>query len=171
MIKKFLTGFQPKPSSKLNGEFPKHTLEVIKMLYKENPNLYLCGSAALILSELLPYRKMHDVDFVLNERDFENSDAWRRTSEYSKQEGDEYTSYEISQGYGRTRTSINVLVFADDIKLNTEDLSLPDNTIIKCQSLNDIISWKEKYNRTKDKQDLDAIASKALEEAVFTEEK
>lgn len=146
---------------------PQHTLETIRSFQKHNPKVLLCGSAALILSGLLPHREMHDIDFILNRKYFKESKLWMKTTPYSEQEEDGYTSYLMRS----MSVEINLLIFEDNIILKSEEvIPYKGSKSIICQNLNDIISWKEKYNRPKDIRDLDAITSKAFEEAVFTEE-
>lgn len=171
MIKKPLTGFLPNHSSRQSGNrFPSHVLEIIRVVQKKHPNFLLCGSAALILAGVLPYREMHDLDFAVNRSHFNNW-GFSKTNPYEGQTEDGYESYisrYAAQGIGM---DVNVLVFDNSITLNSEDIIISQgNRPIKSQCLNDIMFWKEKYNRPKDIKDLDAIASKALEDAIFTEE-
>ncbi len=165
MINQRLHGFLRKLSSKQNKKedfLPSVFIYAVESLQKNNPTLLLCGSVALILSDLLPYRKVHDIDFVINRRHFDNSDLWVRTSPYPEMSDDGYESYEMKQN----GIFVNLLVFDDDVKLNEKVIMSPFNTEIRCQDLNDILSWKRKYNRPKDIEDLKNIDN-AFEEAIF----
>lgn len=136
-------------------------------LQKENPNFLLAGSLALILSDTLPNRSVHDIDIVVNIKDFKNTDYFRNSSVYNYSDitSNEYDSY----SYWDYRCEINLLnflVFPDNIKLNKGLLKIEDNKII-IQDIDDILKWKQKYNREKDLKDLDNITAKALEDALF----
>lgn len=151
---------------------PKKAIDVILKLQERNPQLYLCGSSALMFSGLLEERHMSDIDFVINRRDLNALVGLLnvRTDAYSGIEiHDDYTSYHGSfniYSLGMLRTisyKINLLVFKDDIVLNTETITHLGNTF-KTQKLDDILFWKRKYNRSKDIKDLDNIANKLIED-------
>lgn len=176
-IKKFLTGFlksvnlkqSEPPTISFPEEFPHIIVCTIEDLQAKYPELILCGSAALMLTGALPYRPMHDIDFVLNRRNFKDSGVWLKTKSYSEVDNDGYTSYILYRGknYPLIKQDINILVFDDAIELNSESVKSFGKRAIKMQRQQDILRWKEKYNREKDIKDLDAIASKALEDAIF----
>lgn len=140
-------------------------LDIIRKLQKENGNLLLCGSAALILHELLPNRHMSDIDFAINEKFLINTKMNIYPDSYNELNKlrDNYASYSCREHI----IKVNLLVFNDDIKLNTEE----SNNKIKCQALTDIINWKEKYNRPKDIKDLEKILTKVIENTILHEEK
>lgn len=177
MIKKFLTGSLKSANLKQNDPipdfpeaFPKQTINAIENIQRKFPSLILCGSAALMLTSTLPYRPMHDIDFVLNECNFKNDGIWNKTKPYASEENDGYTSYYmLYQPMSQIGIEINLLVFSNDVDLKSEYINSFGQKQIKIQRLEDILYWKEKYNRPKDIQDLDAIALKALEDAVFKE--
>ena len=152
-------------SEQNDSKFPKHVLKAIRVMQKSNGKLLLCGSAALILGDLLPCRHMHDVDFAVNEKNF-NPSLYTEVTPYEGQDEEGYTSFMTRVWIDSKRVEINILVF-DDEKFNSENIKLLDGSTIKSQSSKDILSWKQKYNRPKDIKDLNDIATKALEEAVF----
>ena len=75
-----------------------------------------------------------------------------------------FSCYSTLNGYDY---KINVLVFEDTIKLNSENLNFLNIFNIKQQKLEDIINWKEKYNRPKDIMDLEKITLRVIEEAML----
>ena len=147
-------------------------LTKIKYIQVRNPGFLLCGSAALIMCGVLPNRDMSDIDFVAHKADFEKTKLSLGYDEYSSlNHGPKYDSYSCYHG----SIKINVLIFSDDIQLNTESFSISKPNMfrpfapltVRHQALQDIINWKEKYNRPKDIRDLDKITSKALEAAIL----
>jgi hypothetical protein len=165
MIKKLVTGCLQKLNLKSSGKtssLPHHFIYAIENFQKEHPEMLLCGSVALILNEALPYRKVHDIDFVINRQHFDSHRLGHRANPYTNEVHDGYYSHEIEV----QDILINMLVFDDDIKLNEKTIISPFNTKIKCQDINDILLWKRKYNRPKDIEDLNNI-NKAIEDAIF----
>lgn len=138
-------------------------------LQKKHPRFYLAGSAALILSDLLPNRPMSDLDFVLKHSDLPR---WRNffsnlmVSQYPKSFEDGYESYDATLKINNGSVKINLLVF-DDNKLIRTTYVKADHLPIAIQNTEDIIAWKQKYNRPKDIVDLEAMSQRALEKALF----
>jgi len=132
----------------------------------------LCGSLALILGDEMDYREVGDIDFVINERNFNYLKGIEnlRKDKYGENEDDKYTSY-----HGRhfvrinlmtkSNVNVNLLVFEDDIVLNKQTLILPEGDIT-IQDVDTMLYYKRKYNRDKDKKDLENIANKCLEEII-----
>lgn len=161
-IRQLITGCLQKLNSKQSGSIDVNTIDKIRAFQKQHPEALLCGSAALILSDMMPYREIHDVDFVINKRHFDQlSYMMAKTNPYDNEEEDGYISYSNMIG----SIEFNLLVFDNNIKLKEKTITLPQGDI-KCQEINDILYWKRKYNRLKDKEDLENI-NKAFEEAIF----
>lgn len=144
----------------------KKIIDIVIKLQKDNPNLYLCGSVALITAGLLENRKVSDIDFVLKYKDLDsivNLIDMRIDTSYKPDRHDGYDSY---HGYYGTNVAgsiaINLLIFKNNAPLKVEFIKYSDNTI-KVQKLDDILCWKKKYNRSKDIQDLEKIANKLIE--------
>jgi len=160
-IKKLVTGYLKKLNLKRSGKISDDIINRIIAFQQQYPKAVLCGSAALILSGILPYRKMSDIDFILNIKDFNNN--LRSTFSYDpySNEDDGYKSY------SKTINGIkfNILVFDDSYTINTKKHTLSQGEI-KLENINDILYWKKKYNRPKDQKDLENI-NKAFEDAIF----
>jgi len=142
--------------------FNNGVLVAITELQQKNPHLILCGSAALIMLGILENRHMSDIDFAVNDEAFIRIPTLPQFpdpySELNSADG-----YKSHSGYYQ-RFKINTLVFEDHIPLYSEEFNG-----IKHQRLEDIINWKEKYNRPKDIKDLEKITIKAIEEALYKE--
>lgn len=163
MIKKPITGYQ-KDSSRNNMEITTQTISVITKIQGDNPNFLLCGSCPLILNGLLENREISDIDFAANFSDMRDCDLPLVKDKYSdlnKEDG--YMSFSCFV-YNH---KINVLIFDDCIELNSETIKFLNIFNIKQQKLEDIINWKEKYNRPKDIRDLDNITLKAIEQSIL----
>ena len=118
---------------------------------RDNPNYLLCGSVALILAGKLPVRDVHDIDFVTNERFVNVSELLSLCDDYGPKENEGYTCYNIHNFDGVHGVwDYNLFVFPDSVKLGVDTLSIKVNM----QNMDDIINWKTKYNRPKDKKDL-----------------
>lgn len=144
-------------------------LSVVETIQKANPEFLLCGSAALILLDMMPNRSMSDIDFVTNKKFLKKSSLCLRSDKYNNMnDGDKYESYSCSLINSGTY-KINVLAFDDDVQLYYDSLKILHLTEIKHQRLQDIINWKEKYNRPKDIQDLEKILTKVIETTVLEE--
>lgn len=146
-------------------------IKVVKNLQESNPQLILCGSLALILAGVMEKREINDIDFVLNERDRKSicNILYIMPDCYATNKQDKYVSYHgMSDSRNMYYTyNINLLVFDDDVKLNSEIVTV-DNHKINIQDLDTMLHYKKKYNRTKDIKDLDNIANKCLEEIIST---
>jgi hypothetical protein len=138
---------------------------MIKQLQSNHKDIFLCGSAALILKGVLPNRDIHDIDFVSSNSDIiKELGLWPDV--YSDVEkDDEYVSY---SGFTRYSTvKINILLFKKNKEFNLDIVESNYGNII-CQNVDDIVVWKQRYNRKKDLVDLDNIAANMLEKAIFT---
>lgn len=142
-------------------------LNKIRQLQAENNNLILCGSAALILADIMPDREIGDLDFATTDGSTILKLSLNRDVYADEVLNGGYCSYSrqsLRQGFGTYK--INVLLFNPETIINTETIKLPGGDIV-CQRISDILYWKEKYNRKKDLIDLDAISLNMLEKAVF----
>lgn len=131
----------------------------IQLNYKD---LTLCGSVPLILLGILPDREVGDIDFVTTDMSIAKHLHLGRDPYDNEGENGGYISL---SGY-RSWRKINLLVFPVGTIINKEIVRI-DDIDITMQQVSDILNWKEKYNRTKDIKDLDAIALNMLEKAVF----
>ena len=145
------------------------TISIIEEIQKNNPDFLLCGSIALILKGLLPNRDVSDIDFVTNHRfAIESNLKLNSTRAYGGfYGGDRHTSLMCS--YSPLNIKVNILAFPDDVEFQTENLNILNITNIKCQNFQDIVNWKEKYNRSKDQIDLDKLHIKLIEDALHEE--
>ena len=146
---------------------------VIKSLQHDYESLILCGSYPLMIDEKMPKRWTQDVDFVLNAKDFEklrqddrltvmNEDHY--VQEINKK--DKYKSYHsFFRPYagGATNANVNFLVFDDEVELEYTYICGENAHLFKSQPIDTILQWKQKYNRKKDKEDLNNIANKEIE--------
>ena len=146
-------------------------LKTILDIQATNPQLALCGSAALIYAGLLPKRDIGDLDFVLNKR---HVDALQgiynlRADVYPKQKDDRYKSYHGNWSFSGLFSGykINLLVFNDDILLTSEAVIF-EGEHIRVQTLDNVLKWKEKYNRPKDIKDLNDITTKAVQDILLS---
>lgn len=140
-------------------------VHLIKHIQSINPNLRLCGSAALILAGVLEERSVGDLDFALNSRDFKLSMGIfhdLHKDYYANQSNDKYKSFHATYWRAGESVVVNLLVFNDDIVLDKSTVKYSDTDII-IQEIDTILKWKKKYNRIKDIKDLDNIANVSLE--------
>jgi len=142
-----------------------HVCLTIKELQSENSNIFLCGSAALILKGVLPERPIHDLDFVCSDMSIISKLNLWPDSYPEMGKNSEYTSYSAFSRHQSIK--INILLFDDKTRFNLDVVSSEHGDIV-CQDVNDIIAWKYKYNRKKDTIDLENIAANMLEKAIFT---
>jgi hypothetical protein len=151
--KQQIIGCQQKLNSKQAGDIAD-IIRIVTYLQKQEPNALLCGSVALYFADLLPYRNFGDIDFVINRKHFNTEDLPYRKDKYAgiNRKRDKYESYHLDYYRMGKDVSINFLVHDDDVQLNEQTIKT-----IKCQSVDDILHWKRKYNRPKDKQDLKKI--------------
>lgn len=142
-------------------------INFIKQLQASHHSLILCGSAALILADVLPDRHIGDIDFVTTDRSIISKLNLTRDVYADEVANGGYLSYSVSKirtGFGLYK--LNVLIFKPDTIFNIEKIMINGSDIV-CQRISDILYWKEKYNRTKDLIDIDAISLNMLEKAVF----
>ena len=142
-------------------------INFIKQTQANNSNLILCGSAALILADVLPERDIGDIDFVTTDRSVVSKLNLTRDAYADEVANGGYLSYSVTKirtGIGLYK--LNVLIFKPGTVINVEKININGSDIL-CQRISDIISWKEKYNRTKDLIDIEAISLNMLEKAVF----
>jgi hypothetical protein len=145
-------------------------IEIILDIQETNKRLLLCGSAALIFAGLLPEREIRDIDFVCNKRDIDDLYGLNnlRLDHYPNNINDKYYSYHAYWHFmGMTsRHSINLLAFDDSIALTPESIMYQGEKLL-LQKVDDILYWKEKYNRPKDIKDLNDIVTKAVEDIIL----
>lgn len=115
---------------------------------KKHPQFKLCGSVALILSGKLPVRDVYDIDFVVNESEI-NLETVKKSTIYEPliNEKDGYECYSIRDD---STYCYNLFVFKKDIPVKSREINIK----IPIQLEDDILKWKAKYNRPKDKEDL-----------------
>jgi hypothetical protein len=153
---------------KKNWASAMHTAELsyhIRQIQINHKDLYLCGSAALILKGVLPNREIHDLDFVSCNRDLIKEFALWPDVYTEVGNRDEYVSYSGFTQYSNIK--VNILLYKKNTEFNLDTVQSNYGNII-CQNVDDIVEWKKKYNRQKDLIDLDNIAANMLEKAIFT---
>lgn len=115
------------------------------------PDIAICGSIALILAGLLPEREVHDVDMVAQLPEGKT---------FEDVIGAGCLPYQIIKGdYGRdykTWPHEHCLFYIRDLKIVLIQLE------IKIQCPDQILYWKNKFNRSKDKADITAITGAIL---------
>ena len=139
---------------------------IISDLQNKNPELFLCGSAALILAGYLDERVISDIDFVLRAKDLKAiiGVSGLRKDRYPNDVQDGYSSWHCSYKH----CTINLLAFDDDnTSFDTETITHSGKTI-EVQKVDDILRWKKKYNRSKDIKDLNNIANKLIEDLLVS---
>jgi hypothetical protein len=138
---------------------------LIRQLQANHKDIFLCGSAALILKGVLPNRPINDIDFVSSDVSvIKELSLWPDI--YSGiEKDDQYVSYSGFTKYSNVK--INILLFKKNQKFNLDVVKSNYGDIV-CQDIDDIIAWKQTYNRKKDLIDLDNIAANMLEKAIFT---
>ena len=144
----------------------KNAFEAIIEIQKEDPELLLCGSAALIIRDVMDDRDLGDIDFVVNEKYLDSITSVTNLDldRYPNQESDRYQSYHGTYYVGGENWPINVLVFDNDVALNKEHVIYYNFVKITTQDIDTILYYKKKYNRKKDIKDLEKIANKCVEE-------
>lgn len=128
--------------------FPEALYYAIKLI-RENPSWVLCGSTAMILSGEIDVRDVHDIDFIVQKSKI-NTDELVSSSDYSLiNTGDGYTCYILKNDFG-CPFDINLFVFDDNKPINKKTVSIK----IPIQNPKEMIKWKKKYDREKDRADL-----------------
>jgi hypothetical protein len=129
--------------------FPEALYYAMK-IQKQYPEYILCGSVALILAGKIKVRDVHDLDFVTSSRLISKSEIEKRllkTEEYINEiENDDYTCYVSTYN---SCHKFN-LFFFEETKSSAKTIDMK----IKIQDPDDIMKWKKKYNRPKDKKDI-----------------
>lgn len=177
-IRQLITGCLQKLNSRPSGSpsvmgINGKDIDMILAIQRDNPDFLLGGSAALILADILPYREMGDIDIITHEDAFVQSNLYMNARESNNYVGVEsvdkqkYKSYYVEHKRYQNVTYINLLVYDRGIRLNRQSVDLGTGHKIVCQNLDDILYWKQQYNRDKDIKDLEIIMSKACEDAVF----
>lgn len=133
------------------------------MIKKRHPDYILCGSVALILAGKMDVQDVGDIDFVVHKSKVNETNIQKHCEEScypqitdNKNEG--YRSYKIeNHDSEKGMYDYNLLVFdsMDDITKRevkfSIDIQVPDQ----------IIAWKKKYNRPKDKKHIKQMEQKA----------
>jgi hypothetical protein len=147
-------------------------LDKIVSLQKENTQMILCGSVALIVAQVLDERPVADIDFTVHRDYFEKMKLGHLSKDdpYKDAEEDGYTSYHKSIYFGFKRLPLNVLVHEDPDAYITIQTVEYKGRMFTIQKVDDILCWKKKYNRTKDINDLENVTAKLVEK-LFLEEK
>jgi len=174
-IKQLIIGCLQKLSSKQSGEWRdtkginnEYVDKIIK-IQRENHGFLLGGSIALILGDVLPSRDIGDIDLIVSEDDFSQSNLYMKASEsdaYGGLPSVDKQRYRCFYAYEKGIV-INILVYERGVTFRRKNITLSDGSVIACHNFDDILRWKEKYNRPKDIQDLKRIMDKACEEAIF----
>ena len=147
-----------------NGWLASSSVTLIK---SDNKNIIVdpgCNRKLLLESLEKENLKISDIDFVINENDLDNLVGISQLYEdkYPNQECDQYESHHGIYNFGNETFIINLLVFDDDVTLETNTINYLDKTF-KIQKIDTILKWKKKYNRSKDIKDLNKIADRYLE--------
>jgi hypothetical protein len=146
-------------------------LDKIVSLQKDNLQLILCGSVALIVASILDERKVADIDFTAHRDYFDKLKLGplNKDDPYKDAEEDGYTSYHKNIYLSGKRLPLNVLIHEDpDAYITIQTVEYKGRTFT-IQKVDDILHWKKKYNRSKDLQDLENIANKSLEKHFLEE--
>lgn len=141
-------------------------IPVIMEIQGKNPKFLLGGSVALVLTGSLPEREIGDIDFILNKNQLNGNlfgFSSLRFEPYAPNVDDRYASYRAYYNLNGLSYEVNLLVFDNDIALNEDKIIYFNNKSIKIQKVDDILQWKQKYNRDKDITDLNNIADKFIE--------
>lgn len=147
-------------------------LDKIVSLQKENPQMILCGSVALIVASVLDERPVADIDFTAHRNYFDKLKLGGLSPDdpYKDAEEDGYTSYHKNVYIGLKRLPLNVLIHEEDDAYITIQTVEYKGRIFTIQKVDDILCWKKKYNRSKDLRDLENIANKSLEKHFLEEQ-
>jgi len=123
-----------------------------KIIQQQNPDFLVAGSLALMLAGCIPKGDVHDIDFSSKSQQsiFYNKDK-KSTPASIVQSHKEFTCY----GFKRfesdyTFFKYDVFYYPDLIEGGTVDG-------LKFQSIDQILYWKRKFNRPKDREVLSRI--------------
>jgi len=128
--------------------FPEALYYALK-IRRKHPEFALCGSVALILAGRIPPRNVTDIDFVVCKSKISETTllGLKIDESYNVIEKDGYKCYTINES---GVFKYNLFVFENEesvkIKLNSIKLLMQDTT--------QILEWKQKFNRPKDKKDI-----------------
>lgn len=149
-------------------------LDFIIEIQNKYPMLILCGSIALMAAKLLSEREPGDIDFVCLAKDVPRfgwlNPLMREDSggPYSLQPDEMcYTSYHGSKKHNNKYYELNLLVHDNSNPEITTEYIFYNGKPILVQKLEDIISWKEEYDREKDKKDLEDIVSNIVDKEML----
>lgn len=108
----------------------------------------LCGSVALIHAKAIPDRPVLDIDFVCPPHLFDAT-GLDLYGGYGPQEYEGYTCYKVQHDKEIEGFYYNVFVHDASVVIKGEEV---DGVLI--QSVDQILFWKKKFNRSKDLKDL-----------------
>lgn len=140
-------------------------------IQSRHPQLILCGSVALMGAKLLDERPIGDLDFVCLDNQIPSRSWLSNPLELTEDVGGAYAEEPDEQCYrsfhGRHywfkwKYDINLLVHPNDFKINVETITHRGKEI-RVQNLAEIVSWKEEYDRAKDRKDLENIMTNTIE--------
>lgn len=123
-------------------------LYIAKQIMSGRPDYLLCGSVALILGNAIPERKVLDLDFVCPADKFDPT-GLSLYGDYGPSVFDGYLCYKVQTDNAVKGFYYNVFVHDPSVVIKTQTVNG-----INCQSIDQIMFWKKKFNRPKDKTDL-----------------
>jgi len=123
--------------------------KMAESLLIKNPGWYLAGSLALMISGEIRRDQVSDIDFVSN--NFPDSSFYARAY-YPQYPGTTYYHYKCGD-------RIDLFVHKKPIRCQ-----LTAFDCLRLQNIDDVLKWKQIFNREKDKLDLSAIN---LEDSLF----
>jgi hypothetical protein len=126
----------------MNPQIDKNIIRNILEIQNNNPNVYIGGSISLILQGVIPYREIHDVDLIYNQK-IQIHDIFNTTGKKSIRNKIYYNGIE------------HELFVNKDAKYINFDCG---GLIIKLSPINETIEWKKifygKYKKEKHLIDL-----------------
>lgn len=136
----------------------EEALRIAKGVMAAHPGFILCGSAALVLCGRLK-REVNDIDFVCKKELFDPT-GLQTYGDYGPQKDEGYECWKISTD-PKTGFYYNVFVHeAYEI-----DYFRVDGILV--QASEQILDWKRKYGRNKDREDLGIISSVSASDIPF----
>ena len=121
-------------------------------IVRKHRDYIICGSLGMIYLDVIPIRVVKDLDFICPKSKFNTK--LKTYGDYGPLENDGYLCYKISRDGG---FYYNVFVFGDDdyVKVVSKDGT-------RFQDPKQMLHFKRRYNRPKDKIDLANISAEFL---------
>lgn len=123
-------------------------LSIAKQIQAGRPDYLLCGSVALILWGAIPERKVLDIDFVCPADKF-NPEGLSLYGGYGPSDFGGYLCYKVQTDNAVKGFYYNVFVHDPSVVIKNDEING-----VKIQSIDQILFWKKKFNRAKDRTDL-----------------